>query len=1160
MSFGRHGRDWVCRVGALVGVVTCLAVQLAIAQPAPRVEAGRIEARIERNYARLVFTFTERPRHQVNAQLGVLVLRFDRPVDVNIGAVVAALPGYVNAVRRDADGTGLRFALSRRVRVNTTEAGDQLYVDLLPEPWAGSPPALPPEVVAEMQRRAEEAERLRLEELERQRRQALVGPVDVVDSETPTFTRLAFHWRTLVAPTIERSERTVRIVFDKLGTFEIGPLRARLPRFVEGIDVTEEDFRSVVTLTIDAERNLRSFVEGVTFSLDIEGPERERGLEAQADGSLRRSESRALATPPGDAPAAPSSPQQPAPRPVVSAAASVPVEASAARAPTPPVVAGGPRSDAAPQQRVPAAAPATLNRVEGQQRGTVAELRLQFSAETGLAAFIRDRTLWIVAESKDAIDPEAVRASLPRLFRNVARERVQSAEVLRITLDQPMVVSVLPVGADWTVFIGDMPPTGTNAVDLLPRLHADGRAFVTINVPRPQRAHRLSDPLIGDQITVVTALGPGAASVKPQRFVEFELLQTAHGLAIREGADDLIVRFTPEGVVIDREAGLSVTTNGLARTNLLPTSMAPEQRTGFVDFDGWKLGEVDRYTSIRNTLIRRVATAPDSARTTARLDLARFYISHALGIEALSYLNFIAREDPAIERDQSFRILRGAAAVLAGRYDVADRDLGDPDFEENGDVALWRGLAAAARHEWGRARRFLARAQPMLGPYPRAFQARVLHALIEANLEMKDIASLPVLIEEAQSLDNSPRAQVRVALLRGRLYEATGRTDHALDQYTIAANGVSRDVAAEATFRRVALAQRIERMSRAEAIGALTSLALGWRGGSVEIEAYRLLARLHVAEGNYREAFAVMRSATLAAPQSDIVRDLQDQMREAFADLFLEGRGQDRGPLDMLALFYDYRELTPPGRRGDELIRNLADRLVDVDLLDQAIELLAHQVDRRLQGAARAEVATHLAFVHLMNREPDKAIQALRRTRLANLPSEMEKRRNLIEARALASLGRAELAIELLGNESSEEARRLRGDLLWEGRRWGDAAAAYEALLGDVWRQVGPLSDVARADVLRIVVGYALAGNQTAIDRMRTRYSARMGSTPEAAAFAVLTARTEAQGTEFRAMVRALAQPDTMQRFLREYRERWRGPPRQSAPQASTGGSAAPRG
>jgi hypothetical protein len=96
--------------------------------------------------------------------------------------------------------------------------------------------------------------------------------------------------------------------------------------------------------------------------------------------------------------------------------------------------------------------------------------------------------------------------------------------------------------------------------------------------------------------------------------------------------------------------------------------------------------------------------------------------------------------------------------------------------------------------------------------------------------------------------------------------------------------------------------------------------------------------------------------------------------------------------IDALSLFYDYRDLTPIGRRGDEMIRRLADRLVSVDLLDQAAELLQHQVDNRLQGAARAQVASRLAVIYLLNHKPDKAQLTLRATRTADLSNELRVR------------------------------------------------------------------------------------------------------------------------------------------------------------------------
>jgi len=73
----------------------------------------------------------------------------------------------------------------------------------------------------------------------------------------------------------------------------------------------------------------------------------------------------------------------------------------------------------------------------------------------------------------------------------------------------------------------------------------------------------------------------------------------------------------------------------------------------------------------------------------------------------------------------------------------------------------------------------------------------------------------------------------------------------------------------------------------------------------------------------------------------------------------------------------------------EEMNRRLADRLVAVDLLDQASELLQYQIDKRLEGAARAQVAARLAMVYLTNRKPDRAIAALRSTRIADLSGEL---------------------------------------------------------------------------------------------------------------------------------------------------------------------------
>ena len=69
-------------------------------------------------------------------------------IDPAIVDDVARLDGIrtvANAARRDPDGRALRFALTQKVKVSSMLAGDQLFIDLLPESWTGEPPPLPRE-------------------------------------------------------------------------------------------------------------------------------------------------------------------------------------------------------------------------------------------------------------------------------------------------------------------------------------------------------------------------------------------------------------------------------------------------------------------------------------------------------------------------------------------------------------------------------------------------------------------------------------------------------------------------------------------------------------------------------------------------------------------------------------------------------------------------------------------------------------------------------------------------------------------------------------------------------------------------------------------------------------------------------------------------------
>ena len=144
-------------------------VGLTLSNPCGAAEPVKGEATFTAadGYARLVFKLAADVGTEVTTAGSILVIRFNRPVDIPVERLSEAAPDYVSAARRDPDGSAIRLSLVRQVTVSTMAAGERVFIDMLPDGWKGPPPSLPLEVVRELAERARVAERaLRLQRAE----------------------------------------------------------------------------------------------------------------------------------------------------------------------------------------------------------------------------------------------------------------------------------------------------------------------------------------------------------------------------------------------------------------------------------------------------------------------------------------------------------------------------------------------------------------------------------------------------------------------------------------------------------------------------------------------------------------------------------------------------------------------------------------------------------------------------------------------------------------------------------------------------------------------------------------------------------------------------------------------------------------------------------
>ena len=124
----------------------------------------------------------------------------------------------------------------------------------------------------------------------------------------------------------------------------------------------------------------------------------------------------------------------------------------------------------------------------------------------------------------------------------------------------------------------------------------------------------------------------------------------------------------------------------------------------------------------------------------------------------------------------------------------------------------------------------------------------------------------------------------------------------------------------------------------------------------MEFNLLRRLGELYLEEKDFVSGLSALRQAVTFFPTNVEARVVSKRMINEFSSIYTDGTADSMTPLTALSLYDQFRELTPVGRRGDRIIQRLADRLVEVDLLDRASVLLDRQVKFRLRGKQKAMV------------------------------------------------------------------------------------------------------------------------------------------------------------------------------------------------------------
>ncbi len=1063
-------------------------------------EKTEVSAMQQDGFGRVILTFSNRldlPNYELTSENGVLAIEFDSPLDVMLPDINGAIPDFISISRVDPDKMGIRFGLKGEVRVNRLEAGEQLYLDFLPMDWQGLAPGLPAEVVAELSKRAQDA--AEIAELEQRIEFARVNnpTAEISVGRHPTFMRILFDWSEDTTAIFSQEGDVIRLEFDWPVDLDFYQLVSDMPPEIVEVKSSRLRASNLVEFYLEEgvtprffENSKRQFV----LDIDLINPVLETLsaedllLAAQIEQAEREAEL-----------------QQNAAQ----------VEAL---------------------QEGPAAVPVTDQielTPEITKIGSTIRIAFPFVKETPAAVFERGDYLWLVLDSTTIINAPDDQGLLSSISDDFATISAGDTQIVRMKMTSRRLVSLGSQGPSWVLSLGDALMAPTEPIRLDRRQDEQGRFEIVADVERPVRVHELRDPEIGDILEVVTVYPPAHGIVRRLRFVDFDALSSIHGLVIAPAYEGLNITLGAREIVLGSEDGLIVSSlNDIRDVN---TNELLAQREGFVDLEGLVLENPIDLLRRREELLAHTADSVGREKENSRMNLAYVLLANQLGLEAIGVLDLLIQENKVEELLPEAIAAKAAASVLAYRPSDALEMFKYGKLSQSIDNLMWRAIARVQARDYVGARIDVLASEIIASSYPVWLQNKFFLAGIEAAIETRDKEMALRLMREVHGEKFTSAEKSQFGLFEARLDEFSLRYDEALDTYGAVISQDVRPTRAEAIYRTILLLQKMGRLDEQKAIQTLSRESIVWRGGVIEAKMLELLAELQFESKHYRDGFSTVREASETKMDDSAILDLANRAQREFADLFINGAADSLGNVEALSLYYDFRYLTPSGARGDEMIRNLARRLIRVDLLSQAAELLEYQVDVRLEGAARSQIAADLAVIYIADRKPALALKALNVSALANLPPSLERQRRLLEGRALIDEGRMNLALDVMANLEGRDVDLLRIDAYWQGENYLKAAEQIELIYsrGD---NNAALSLPARMNVIKAAVGYVLGGDELGLARMRSRFSERLANSPEWPMFDYVTGTVVQTSVDFRSVASKIAAIDGLSAFLNSYR------------------------
>ena len=775
------------------------------------------------------------------------------------------------------------------------------------------------------------------------------------------------------------------------------------------------------------------------------------------------------------------------------------------------------------------------------QKKRIASLSFAWNTPVNLAAFERNGKLWLIFDHLQQIDVEGLKKTAGELAQNILQFPHPLASLIQITPANGVKFSVRKEGLLWVLdlYTDELPPHPFKNLTIFTQYDSLKQPYLYIPTEFAGNVISIIDPEIGDIISTAPSSQPHLGISSFYHYPEFDILPTLQGLAFVINAPDIMLSRGNSGLTL-RAQGRSLSITGNLDSLKRNQQMKDEQASSpaFNLQIPQKLMDM-KFIDAVDQFKKDILAAPPSQKNQLRVELAKYYIYNGLGTNALYILNQIKRAKLPEADTDSFHALSGIANFLARRYPEAVKDFEYGNLPKLNEGIFWRTLAQSA-YKYKESNNAVIFAHiSLIRDYPQPIKDQIALAATENALRTGDDLSVQNFIDILRSVpDRLRNLNPQINYLAAKKLELQGYPRNAIKEYRNILHSNSNKYSALSRYDNAVLSQNLNIMPLKEAIAELEKLRFAWSEKDFKLQLLHKLADLYLKDFDYYNALKTLNEAGSFAKEEEQKQAIANRMVTVFEDIFLSNQADSKlSPVKALALYKDFKWLADMSSKKNAITQRLADRLVAVDLLNRASELLREVLnDPKLSAENRARIGARLAIINLFNEQPNQALEILNKTYSENLLPETLNPRRVIRARAFAELGNTDKALALLEDNYSRTALLQKFQLYWNAGRWADAADAVKYLI----EEPKPGQELS-IEQINFILDWATtlkkAGKETVLVRLRNKFLPYFADTKYHSIFNILTNQLEKDKVDIKEINSIVNDVQTFTGYAKLYQE-----------------------